>query len=117
MQQAMKRFDKTSAVDTALDPTVGMLGTVKQFARWSINKMTAGYLDERSRAVAVDAARILTAQGPERDAYIRELTSFINRRDVTARQRGAATALLESIGVGARAPAIESAAIGGEQRP
>ena len=117
MQQAMKRFDKTSAVDTALDPTVGMLGTVKQFARWSINKMTAGYLDERSRAVAVDAARILTAQGPERDSYIRELTSFINRRDVTARQRGAATALLESIGVGARAPAVEAASIGGEQRP
>lgn len=117
MQQAMKRFDKTSAVDTALDPTVGMLGTVKQFAKWTINKMTAGYLDERSRAVAVDAARILTAQGPERDAYIRELTSYINRRDLSARQRGAATALLESIGVGARAPAIEAAAIGGERRP
>lgn len=117
MQQAMKRFDKTSPVDTALDPSVGMLGTVKQFAKWTINKMTAGYLDERSRAVAVDAARLLTAQGPERDAYIRELTSYINRRDLSARQRGAATALLESIGVGARAPAIEAAAIGGERRP
>lgn len=117
MQQAMKRLDKTSGLDTALDPSVGMLGTVKQFAKWSINKMSAGYLDERSRAVAVDAARILTAQGPERDAYIRELTSFINRRDITTRRRNAATGLLEAIGAGARAPAIENASIGGESRP
>jgi hypothetical protein len=117
MTEAMKRLNKTSKLDSALDPSVGMTGMVKQFARAVINKMTAGHLDEKSKAVAIDAARILVAQGPERDAFIRELTSFINRRDVSLRRRNSATALLEAIGAGARAPAIEAAAIGGERRP
>jgi hypothetical protein len=117
MTEAMKRLDKTSKLDSALDPAIGLTGMVKQFARAVINKMTAGHLDEKSKAVAIDAARILVAQGPERDAFIRELTSFINRRDVSLRRRNSATALLEAIGAGARAPAIEAAAIGGERRP
>lgn len=112
MQENLKRYRGRT------DPQVGgnipdsLWGDTKKAAGWVLNKMTAGYLDARSRQQALDAARILTAQGPQRDAFIMELESLIRRRNITQRQRAAGEQLLESIITGGR-----GAAIGGATQP
>jgi hypothetical protein len=121
MQENLKRYRGRT------DPQVGgnipdsLWGDAKKAAGWVLNKMTAGYLDERSRRQALDAARILTAQGPLRDSFIRELESFIARRDLTQRQRAAGEELLQNVLTGTRGVAVSGAIPGGaaaaEQRP
>ncbi|MEY4198903.1 MAG: hypothetical protein RLZZ265_643, partial [Verrucomicrobiota bacterium] len=121
MQENLKRYRGRT------DPQVGgnipdsLWGDAKKAAGWVLNKMTAGYLDERSRRQALDAARILVAQGETRDAFIQELQSFITRRDLTQRQRAAGEELLQNVLTGTRGVAVSGAIPGGaaaaEQRP
>lgn len=117
MQQSQKRYTASSGVDRALDPTIGMLGTAKQAARWLVNKATGGFLDERKSREAVDAARMLTATGDRRDEVIREIAAYANRRDATANQRRAAETLLQALMEGARPTAITSTVSAAEAQP
>jgi hypothetical protein len=107
MMAAQKRFGGTSP--DMPQPSATFWGNVERGTRWLVNKMSAGALDERSRAMAADAARILSAQGQLRDAYMRELTSFIRRRGISAQQRSNAERLIQALQEGARAPAVEAA--------
>jgi hypothetical protein len=121
MQQNMKRYGGRTDPQVAGAGGDSLWGDAKRAARWVLNKMTAGYLDERSRAQALDAARILTAQGPQRDDFIRELQSFVQRRDISQRQRAAGEELLQNVMTGGRGAAVgavpQPGAIGAEQRP
>jgi hypothetical protein len=117
----MKRYGGRTDPQVAGAGGDSLWGDAKRAARWVLNKMTAGYLDERSRAQALDAARILTAQGPQRDDFIRELQSFVQRRDISQRQRAAGEELLQNVMTGGRGAAVgavpQPGAIGAEQRP
>lgn len=110
MQQNLKRYNARTDATAGVPSGDTLFGAVKNATLKIVNKMTAGFLDERSRRQALDAAQILVAQGQTRDQFIRELTSYIRRRDLTVRQRAAGQTLLESVFAGARAPAIEGAA-------
>lgn len=96
---------------------VSLWGDARAAARWVLNKMTAGYMDERKRAEARDAARILVAQGDTRDAFINALTSYVTRRDVSQRARLAAEDVLVAAIEGTRQPAVSSRAISEERTP
>jgi hypothetical protein len=121
MQQNLKRYGGRTDPQVSGNIPDSLWGDAKKAAGWVLNKMTAGYLDERSRRQALDAARILTAQGETRDAFIRELQDFITRRDVTQRQRAAGEELLQNVLTGTRGVAVSGAVPGGaiaaEQRP
>lgn len=120
MQENLKRYRSRT------DPQVNNMpdslwGDAKRAASWVLNKMTAGYLDERSRRQAVDAATILTAQGETRDAFIAELQALIARRNISQRQRAAGEELLQTVIAGGRTSgvgaALPSGAAAVEQRP
>lgn len=117
MQQNLKRYNGRTDATAGVPSGDTLFGAVKNATLKIVNKMTAGYLDERSRRQALDAARILVAQGETRDQFIRELTSYITRRDLTVRQRASGQELLEAVMGGARAPAIEAAASTSERTP
>lgn len=110
MRQNTKRYNGRTEAQAGMPSGDTLFGAVKNATLKIVNKMTAGYLDERSRRQALDAAQILVAQGETRDQFIRELTSYIARRDLSVRQRAAGQELLEAVFAGARAPLIQYAA-------
>jgi len=110
MRQNLKRYNGRTEAQAGMPSGDTLFGAVKNATLKIVNKMTAGYLDERSRRQALDAAQILVAQGETRDQFIRELTSYIARRDLSVRQRAAGQELLEAVFAGARAPLIQYAA-------
>ena len=78
-------------------------------ARKVLNAAMAGGLNERANRIMSDQARLLTARGIDRDAYVQALLQLGQRRGMTARHRDAIVKLINGLGSGARAPLIESA--------
>lgn len=107
MQAAQKRYSGTNDPSVPM-PSSSLWGDVKDAARWALNKATAGYMDERARSEARDAARMLVAQGADRDAMVLELMRYINARNTTRQAKAAAQDLIETLTEGSRAPMISA---------
>lgn len=116
MQAAQKRYNATNDPSVPM-PSSSLWGDVKDAARWVLNKASAGYMDERARSEARDAARMLVAQGADRDAMVMELMRYINARTTQRNQRAAAQDLIETLMEGSRAPMISATQSRDGQRP
>lgn len=82
-------------------------------ARKVLNAAMAGGLNERANRIMAQQARILTAQGIDRDMYVQALLQLGQRRGMTSRHRKAIVKLINGLGSGSRAPVIESATSSG----
>jgi hypothetical protein len=89
----------------------GAFGMVLEGAYRIGNFLVAGALDERRARVAENAARMLVAQGAERDQIANALQQYIQQRQLNRNQVQAVEGIINRLMEGARQPAI-SAAVG-----
>ncbi len=111
----MTAAQRRMGLNTAVPQAETVTGMIKAAAKWATDKMIGGYRDERLRRMTGDMARVLMAQGGDRDALVRDLTAFAARRQTNGYQRMIAEDLLNVLGAGARPLAIENAT--GPARP
>lgn len=74
-----------------------------------LNAVMAGGLNERANRIMSDQARMLTARGVDRDAFVNALLQLGQRRGANAAQRDAIVRIINALGSAARTPMIESA--------
>lgn len=77
----------------------GPMGLLVEFGAKVANAATAGHLNARQEAIARDAARMLSAQGLQRDQIARALISYAERKGMTKQGRDALSRVIsETIG-------------------
>jgi hypothetical protein len=105
----MTAAQRRMGLNTAVPQAETVAGMVKAAAKWAADKMVGGYRDERMRRMTSDMARVLMAQGGERDALIRDLQTFIAAQGTRGTQRTVAEGVLRALSDAARPLAIEQA--------
>lgn len=78
-------------------------------AKRGVNALLNGALGERAGRIMADQARLLTARGIQRDAYVSALLQIANQRGASHQVRDTVTLMLNAVGQNARAPLISSA--------
>ena len=105
------------------DKVVSPLHSAKSIMFHPVQKIfelaTRGAVTERSIKVATDAAKMLAAQGADRDAIVQGLRTYLRNSNLGAKQRVAVTRVANTLAYGARTLAIQARpqAQPGENRP
>lgn len=105
---AQKEFP--NAADTSAASEVGkksLSGAAMEGAYRIGNALMAGALNARRAAIAADAARMLVAQGAERDAFVAGLRQYARDRQVTAAGARALEAVARAVLEGGRQRAVD----------
>ena len=84
-------------------------GVVAEGALRIANAITGGALNERNLRIQADAARMLVAQGADRDALAAALMNYAQRRNVSAQRKAAIEAVAQHVLTAPRQLAIEKA--------
>jgi hypothetical protein len=105
----MTAAQRRMGLNTATPQAETVAGMVKAAAKWATDKMVGGYRDERMRRMTGDMARVLMAQGGERDAIIRDLQTLIAAQGTRGTQRTIAEGVLKAMSDASRPLAIEQA--------
>lgn len=84
-------------------------GIVAEQALKIANAVTGGALNERNLRIQADAARMLVAQGADRDALAAALMNYARRRNVSAQRNAAIEAVAQHVLTAPRQLAIEKA--------
>lgn len=94
-----------------------MSGMAAEWALKAANLLTGGYLNERNVRIQADAARMLVAQGADRDALYQALMTFANRRNISQQRKQAIETIAEAVWTAPRSFAIERALSGDQPEP
>lgn len=81
------------------------------------NFLTGGYLNERNVRIQADAARMLVAQGVDRDALAQAIMSFAQRRNISQQRKQAIESVAQAVLTAPRSFAIERAISGEKPEP
>jgi hypothetical protein len=73
------------------------------------DKITGGYINERNLRIQADAARMLVAQGADRDAVVQALLQFARRNNLTGQRRAAIDQVVRAVTTAPRQALIEAA--------
>lgn len=95
--------------DTGVRPPMSAADMVARAVTTVTDAMLGGAITAHRTAVATDAARMLIAQGADRDKIVSALLQHAQTRALSARQRAAIQAVTTSLLQGALPPAISSA--------
>jgi hypothetical protein len=103
---AQEEFPNAVAAPIGTDTT--LTGIVIAGGRKLANALWGGAVDERRARIAADAARLLTAQGPQRDQLVRALLSHARSRNMGARQRAELIRAIEALTSSSSRPTVDS---------
>jgi hypothetical protein len=111
MQAAERRWPGQDdlAVKGAAVRNASLPGIFMEQALKIANTVSGGALNERNLRIQADAARMLVAQGADRDAVARALLQFAQRNNLTGQRRAAIDQIVRAVATAPRQALIEAA--------
>lgn len=105
--------------DKVVSPFHGAKGLMFHPVQKIFELATRGAVTERSIKISTDAAKMLVAQGADRDAIVQGLRTYLKNSNLGTKQRVAVTRVANTLAYGARTLAIQAPpqAQRGESRP
>lgn len=117
MMQNARRYQANDLPGLRQAVPSNLWNDIRRAATWIGDRLSQGATAEARERVAYDAARLLMAQGQNRDRIIRELAAFVQDSNNSMQARSAIERVLSLVLRGSRDAAISNAAIGGAGTP
>ncbi len=115
---AQEEFPNAASAARSPDLThVTATGLAVHALRRIADTLRSGALSEEQIAISRDAARMLVAQGADRDRILRGLANYMQQQNVTAQQRAAAARIAEGLVSAAPASVVPEVLSGPRQQP
>jgi hypothetical protein len=88
----------------------GPVGLATEYAARFADMLAGGAINRRNEAIRTDMARMLVAQGANRDRIVRALMNIRNQRGVNRERAAHIERIIRALGVGATGPATAASA-------